>query len=78
MCRLCSARFFWLVTLGPFVLVGVSVVLAVFGKAYGNFPYQPDETKAFKKYALPRAHLRCFQFFDRRKPEPKPARHRRK
>ncbi len=55
MCRLYSALFFWLVALGPFVLVAVCVVLAVFGKAYGNFPYQPEETKAFKKYALPRA-----------------------
>ena len=78
MCRFCSTLFFWLVTLGPFVLVGLSVVLAVLGKAYGNFPYQPDETEVFSKYSLPRSRLRCFRFFDRHKPQRKPVRHRRK
>ena len=74
MCRLCSALFFWLVVLGPFVVVGVAVVLAVFGKAYGNFPYQPDESKVFKKYSLPRSHLGCFRHFDEHRPAPKAGR----
>ncbi len=71
MCRLYSALFFWLVALGPFVLVFVAVALAVFGKAYGNFPYQPDETRVFKKYSLPRSHLVCFRHFDKHRPTPK-------
>lgn len=61
-----------LLTLLPFALVFVGVLIAVFGKAYRNFPYQPDENKVFKKYALPRSHLFCFRYFDERRPAPKP------
>ena len=66
-----------LLTLLPFGLVFVGALIAVLCKAFGKFPFRPDESEVFRNYSLPRAHLRCFQFFDRHKPEPKPARHRR-
>ena len=63
-----------LIALIPFALVFIGVLLAVFGKAFKNFPYQPDESKVFKKYALPRSHLRCFRYFDKHRPAPKAGR----
>ena len=53
-----------LLTLVPYALFCVGVLVAVFGKAYRDFPYQPYETKVFKKHALPRSHLFCFRSFD--------------
>ena len=49
-----------LVALIPFLGVCLGVVIAVFGKAMSNFPYQPDETKAFTRPPVPRKHLICF------------------
>ena len=48
----------------PFIYAAVSV----FGKAWGKFLFQPDETKRFGRYNLPRRHLLCFQYFDSHKP----------
>jgi hypothetical protein len=50
----------YLVALIPFSLVCVGVFVAVFGKAMMNFPYQPDESKAFQRPPVPRKHLICF------------------
>ena len=50
----------YLVALIPFSLVCVGVFIAVFGKAMMNFPYQPDEFKAFTRPPVPRKHLICF------------------
>ena len=61
----------WLTLRLPFALACAGVVVAVFGKAFRRFPYQPDETKVFKRYALPRTHLFCFRYFDNHRPAPK-------
>ena len=77
MSRLDAETCFLLLALVPFLLVCVAAVLAVFGRAYRNFPHQPGESKVFRRYSLPRSRLLCFQFFERHKPEPKHVRHRR-
>lgn len=59
------------VALVSFSTVGLAVVVAVFARAYGNFPHRPDETKVFKKHALPRTHFFCFRYFDKHRPAPK-------
>lgn len=71
MCRLDRELIFTLLVLLPFGLVFVGALVAVFGKALGNFPYRPDETKVFKRHALPRSHLLCFRYFDNHRPAPK-------
>ena len=50
----------YLVAFIPFSLVCLGVVIAVFGKALMNFPYQPDEFKVFTRPPVPRKHLICF------------------
>ena len=52
--------FIHLMVLIPFAILFLGVVIAVFGKAIGRFPYQPDETKAFTRPPVPRRHLICF------------------
>lgn len=44
----------------PFLGVCLGILIAVFGKAMSNSPYQPDETKAFRRPPVPRKHLICF------------------
>ena len=58
----------YLVAFLPFGIYFLLVAVSVFGKAWGKFPFQPDETKRFGRYNLPRRHLLCFQYFDRHKP----------
>lgn len=65
---LSTATFIKLVALVSFSTVGLAVFVAVFAKAYGNFPHRPDETKTFTKHALPRTHLFCFRYFDKHRP----------
>ena len=57
----------YLVGLLLFGIYSLYAVVAVFGKAWGNFPYQPDEMKRFGRYNLPRRHLLCFKYFDSHK-----------
>jgi hypothetical protein len=58
----------YLVALLPFGVPFMFAAASVFGKAWGRFPYQPDEKKTFGSYHLPRKHLLCFQYFDTHKP----------
>ena len=50
----------YLVALIPFSLACLVIISAVFGKAFMNFPYQPDEFKVFTRQPVPRKHLICF------------------
>jgi hypothetical protein len=53
----------------PFAWAGAAAVVAAFGKAWSRFPVQPDETKRFRKYPVPRTYLLCFRYFDTHKLE---------
>jgi len=43
-----------LAVLSPFMVAGLGVCIAVFGKAFGRFPFQPDEWKTFHWPTIPR------------------------
>jgi hypothetical protein len=49
-----------LAILAPFLIAGLGVCVAVFGKAYRKFPFQPDEWKAFHWPILPRMHSKIY------------------
>lgn len=53
-----------------FAAVCIGVLIAVFGKAYGKFPYQPDETKVFTRPLLPRWYSKLYVIH----PPPRPKR----
>jgi hypothetical protein len=54
-----------------FAAVCVGVLIAVLGKAFGKFPYQPDETKVFfTRPLLPRWYSKLYVIY----PPPRPQR----
>ena len=59
--RIIDRTILWeLAILAPFVIAGLGVCVAVLGKAYGEFPFQPDEWKTFHWPILPRMHSKIY------------------
>jgi hypothetical protein len=70
MCFITGSGEIELISAVTFAAVCVGVLVAVLGKAYGKFPYQPDETKVFTRPLLPRWYSKLYVIH----PPPRPKR----
>ena len=59
----------YVVALLPFGFAFLCAAVQVLGRAWGRFPYQPDDSEFSRPYNLTRTQLLCFQYFDSHQPQ---------